>query len=480
MSVPATQSVDPLAIADQEQALYEVRKKIYPRAVHGIFARWRVACVILTQVVFYGLPWLTWNNRQAVLFDLGARKFHIFGLVFWPQDLIFLTGLLVISALSLFLFTAVAGRLWCGYACPQTVYTEMFMWIERKIEGDRTRRMQLDQARWGARKVALKAFKHAAWLAIALWTGFTFVGYFTPIRTLIDEVAAGSLSPWQTFWILFYAGATYGNAGYLREQVCKYMCPYARFQSVMFDSDTLTVTYDPIRGEPRGPRSRKVDRRAAGLGDCIDCTICVQVCPVGIDIRKGLQYECIGCAACIDGCDQVMDKMGYPRGLIRYTTENALLGKIPEKTTGFGKVTARLLRPRVVIYASVLFALMAAFAASLYVRVPLKVNVLRDRVTLVRDAGGGRIENVYRLQMGNAGEQPRRFVISATGVPGAEVVLDEASPVEIAAASTRMLPVRLRADAQGLSAGSHEVVFHVVASDDPQIAAHEKSTFFSR
>ena len=322
--------------------------------MHGIFARWRVAFVILTQVVFYGLPWLTWNDRQAVLFDLGARKFHIFGLVFWPQDLIFLTGLLVISALSLFLFTAVAGRLWCGYACPQTVYTEMFMWIERKIEGDRTRRMQLDQARWGTRKFALKAFKHAVWLAIALWTGFTFVGYFTPITTLIDEVATGSLSPWQTFWILFYAGATYGNAGYLREQVCKYMCPYARFQSVMFDSDTLIVTYDPLRGEPRGPRSRKVDHRAAGLGDCVDCTICVQVCPVGIDIRKGLQYECIGCAACIDGCDQVMDKMGYPRGLIRYSTENALLGKTSEKTTGFGKVTARLLRPRVVIYAAIL------------------------------------------------------------------------------------------------------------------------------
>ena len=480
MSVPAVPAVDPLAVADQEQALYEVRKKIYPRAVHGIFARWRVACVILTQVVFYGLPWLSWNGRQAVLFDLGARKFHILGLVFWPQDLIILTGLLVISALSLFLFTAVAGRLWCGYACPQTVYTEMFMWIERKIEGDRTRRMQLDQSRWGTRKLALKASKHAVWLAIALWTGFTFVGYFTPIQTLVQEVVTGSLNAWQTFWILFYAGATYGNAGYLREQVCKYMCPYARFQSVMFDSDTLIVTYDPLRGEPRGPRSRKLDHRAAGLGDCVDCTICVQVCPVGIDIRKGLQYECIGCAACIDGCDQVMDKMGYPRGLIRYSTENALLGKTSEKTTGFGKVTARLLRPRVVIYATILLALTAAFVASLYVRVPLKLNVLRDRATLVRDAGGGRIENVYRLQIGNAAEQPRRFVISATGVPAAEVVLDEPSPVEIAAESTRMLPVRLRTDAQGLSAGSHEVVFHVVASDDPQIAAHEKSTFFSR
>lgn len=474
------QAVDPTAIADQEQALYEVRKKIYPRAVRGVFARWRVALVILTQLVFYGLPWMSWNDRQAVLFDLGARKFYIFGLVFWPQDLIFLTALLIISALSLFLFTAVAGRLWCGYACPQTVYTEMFMWIERKIEGDRTRRMQLDNAPWSGRKLALKASKHGAWLAIALWTGFTFVGYFTPIHTLAVELVTLSLSAWQIFWILFYAGATYGNAGYLREQVCKYMCPYARFQSVMFDSDTLIVTYDPLRGEPRGPRSRKVDHRAAGLGDCVDCTICVQVCPVGIDIRKGLQYECIGCAACIDGCDQVMDKMGYPRGLIRYSTENALLGKTSEKTTAFGKVTARLLRPRVLIYTTILGALTVATAASLYLRVPLKLNVLRDRATLVRDVGGGRIENVYRLQISNTIEQPRRFAISVTGLADAEVVLDEAAPVEVAATSTRMLPVRLRVEPQGLSAGSHPIVFHVIASDDAGVAAHEKSIFFSR
>jgi cytochrome c oxidase accessory protein FixG len=481
-SYPVTplQAIDPAAIADQEQALFEVRRKIYPRAVRGVFARWRVTFVVLTQLVFYGLPWLTWNDRQAVLFDLGARKFYVFGLVFWPQDLIFLTALLVISALSLFLFTAVAGRLWCGYACPQTVYTEMFMWIERKIEGDRTRRMQLDQAPWSARKLALKGAKQAAWIAIAGWTGFTFVGYFTPIDTLARELATASLSPWEGFWILFYGGATYGNAGYLREQVCKYMCPYARFQSVMFDSDTLIVTYDPLRGEPRGPRSRKIDHRAAGLGDCVDCTICVQVCPVGIDIRKGLQYECTGCAACVDGCDQVMDKMGYPRGLIRYSTENALIGNSSEKTTAFGKVTARLLRPRVVIYAAILFALTAAFAASLYLRVPLKVNVLRDRGTLVRDAGHGRIENIYRLQIGNALERPRSFVISVTGLPDTEVMLDETMPVQVSAASTRMLPVRLRVDAQGLSAGSHEIQFHVAASDDPRVAAHEKSTFFSR
>jgi cytochrome c oxidase accessory protein FixG len=477
------QAIDSVGIADQEQALYEVRKKIYPRAVHGVFARWRVALVVLTQLVYYGLPWLTWNERQAVLFDLGARKFYIFGLVFWPQDLIFLTALLVISALSLFLFTAVAGRLWCGYACPQTVYTEMFMWIERKIEGDRTRRMQLDKAPWSARKLVLKSAKQAAWIAIAAWTGFTFVGYFTPIDTLAHKLVTASLGPWEGFWILFYGGATYGNAGYLREQVCKYMCPYARFQSVMFDSDTLIVTYDPLRGEPRGPRSRKIDYRAAGLGDCVDCTICVQVCPVGIDIRKGLQYECIGCAACIDGCDQVMDKMGYPRGLIRYSTENALTGKASERTTAFGKVVAGLLRPRILIYTAILASVTMAFVASLYLRVPLKVSVQRDRGTLVRDAGDGRIENVYRLQITNAVERPRSFAITATGLPDLEVVLDPTDaghPIEVAATSTRTLPLRLRAEPRGVSAGSHEIRFHVAADDDPAVVTHEKSVFFAR
>jgi cytochrome c oxidase accessory protein FixG len=481
--VTPLQAIDAVSNADQEQALYEVRKKIYPRAVHGVFARWRVALVVLTQLVYYGLPWLTWNDRQAVLFDLGARKFYIFGLVFWPQDLIFLTALLVISALSLFLFTAVAGRLWCGYACPQTVYTEMFMWIERKIEGDRTRRMQLDKAPWSARKLALKGAKQAAWIAIAAWTGFTFVGYFAPIDTLAHKLVTMSLNPWEAFWILFYGGTTYGNAGYLREQVCKYMCPYARFQSVMFDSDTLIVTYDPLRGEPRGPRSRKIDYRAAGLGDCVDCTICVQVCPVGIDIRKGLQYECIGCAACIDGCDQVMDKMGYPRGLIRYSTENALTGKASEQTTAFGKVVAQLLRPRIVIYTAILASVTVGFVASLYLRVPLKVSVQRDRGTLVRDAGDGRIENVYRLQITNAVERPRSFAISATGLPDLEVVLDPTDArqaIEVAATSTRTLPLRLRAEPRSVPAGSHDIRFHVTADDDPDVVTHEKSVFFSR
>jgi cytochrome c oxidase accessory protein FixG len=370
-----------------EQALYAVRKKIYPRTVHGRFDRWRWGLVWLTQLVFYGLPWLGWNDRQAVLFDLAARKFYIFGFVFWPQDFIYLTALLIIAALTLFLVTAVGGRLWCGYACPQTVYTEIFMWIERKIEGGRAQRMLLDEAPMSARKLAIKAAKHGAWIAVALWTGFTFVGYFMPITALLGEVASLATGPWETFWILFYGFATYGNAGWMREQVCKYMCPYARFQSAMFDRDTMIVTYDAARGEPRGPRSRKIARGAAALGDCVNCGLCVQVCPTGIDIRDGLQYECIGCAACIDACDQVMGKFNYPAGLIRYSTENALA-----QGWSFHQMVRRVLRTRTLIYGAILFGVMAVLAGALYLRVPLKVDIVRDRASLAREVEGGRIE----------------------------------------------------------------------------------------
>jgi cytochrome c oxidase accessory protein FixG len=459
--------------SEVEQALYEVRKRIYPRAVHGWFAGWRWTFIFLTQLVFYGLAWLPWNERQAVLFDLAARKFYIFGFVFWPQDFIYLTALLIISALALFLFTAVGGRLWCGYACPQTVYTEMFMWIERKIEGDRSARMRLDAAPWSASKVARKAAKHGAWIALAAWTGFTFVGYFTPIRELAREVGQLALGPWETFWIAFYGFATYGNAGWMREQVCKYMCPYARFQGVMFDRDTMIVTYDAARGEPRGGRAKSVDRVAKGLGDCIDCTLCVQVCPTGIDIRNGLQYECIGCAACIDACDQVMDKMSYPRGLIRYSTSNALA-----HGWTFRQMVRRALRPRVLVYAAILGVIIVATIGSLYLRVPLKVDVLRDRASLMREVEGGELENVYRLQLMNTQEMPHRYRIGASGLPGLRVASD--SEIEVGPASTRQVPVRLRAPGGALTPGSHKITIEVHALDDAAIVAREKSVFLVR
>ena len=454
-----------------ETALYEVRKKIHPRAVHGWFAGWRWALVWATQIIFYGGPWLTWNDRQAVLFDLAARKFFIFGLVLWPQDVIYLSVLLVVSALSLFLFTAVAGRLWCGYACPQTVYTEIFMWIERRIEGERLARMRLDEAPWSARKLALRSAKHGAWVVLALWTGFTFVGYFTPITELAREVMTISLGPWETFWCFFYGFATYGNAGFMREQVCKYMCPYARFQSAMFDRDTLVITYDAARGEPRGSRSRSADYRSAGLGDCVDCGICVQVCPTGIDIRNGLQYECIGCAACVDGCNQVMEKMGYPLGLIRYSTEHAL-----KRGLSGSQIVRRVFRPRVAIYAAILLAVTGALLGALYLRMPLKVDVIRDRATLTRETADGWVENVYRLQVMNTTERPHRYRVSVSGMDGLRIVARQ--PVEIPAVSTVAVPVTLRADPSRVGPGSHPVTFQIADIERPEVAVRENSRFY--
>ena len=463
---------------DQEQALYEVRKKIYPRAVSGWFAKWRWALVFLTQMVFYVSPWLSWNGRQAVLFDLAARKFYIFGIVFWPQDFIYLTILLLISAYSLFLFTAVAGRLWCGYACPQTVYTEIFLWIERVIEGDRVAQMRLDNGGLSMRKVALKSAKHAAWIALSLWTGFTFVGYFTAIGDLGHEVITWTLGPWEMFWLIFYGFATYGNAGWMREQVCKYMCPYARFQGVMFDRDTLVVAYDEPRGEPRGSRSKKADPKALGIGDCVDCEICVQVCPTGIDIRQGQQYECIGCTACIDGCNQVMDKMGYAPGLIRYASLNGVSQQL-----GWKEMIRRVFRPRILVYTAVLWTIIIAAGVSLYLRVPVKVDVIRDRNALSRELAGGLIENVYRLQIMNTQERPRKLVITASGIEDLKVG-GVTLPIEIGPTSTQMFTLNLRASAANAQKGSNRIEFHIMpmdASDNnspDDFSLHEKSIFF--
>jgi cytochrome c oxidase accessory protein FixG len=438
--------VKPIDAPLQEISLFEVRQKVYPRAVHGWFAAWRWALVWATQLLFYGGAWLTWNERQAVLFDIVHRKFYLFGLVFWPQDIIYLTVLLVLGALSLFLFTAVAGRLWCGYACPQTVYTEIFLWIERKVEGDRNARMRLDRSAVSAEKLARKGAKHFLWIALSLWTGLTFVGYFTPIRELLTS----SPGPWEAFWVLFYGFATYGNAGWMREQVCKYMCPYARFQSAMFDKDTLIITYDAQRGEPRG--------KGQGKGDCVDCGICVQVCPTGIDIRNGLQYECIGCAACIDGCDQVMDKVERPRGLIRYSK-------------------GRIVRPRVIVYSLILLLIAAGAAVSLYLRTPLKVDVIRDRAALAREVEGGLIENVYRLQIMNTAEEARAYEIRASGLPG--ILVWGESVTGVPAATSRMVPVRVRIDA-GPAAGSYPIEFSVTALGVDGVEVREPAVFIVR
>jgi cytochrome c oxidase accessory protein FixG len=417
---------------DVSQPLYLKQEKVYPREIVGRFARLRTLCVWMLLGVFYLLPWLQWGSRQAVLFDLPERKFFILGLVFWPQDFIFLTWLLIIAALALFFFTAVGGRLWCGYACPQTVWTETFLWMERLTEGDRAARMRLDRAPWSARKLGRKSLKQLLWVTFALWTGFTFVGFFTPIRTLAGEVSTGALGGWEIFWILFYGFATYGNAGYLREQVCKYMCPYARFQGAMFDRDTLVITYDAERGEPRGARRRGAAPAPRPRGDCVDCTWCVQVCPTGIDIRKGLQIECIACAACIDACDTVMDKVGSPRGLIRYTTQSALEHQ-----------RTRVMRPRVLVYGALLGALIAGFAIALVLRSPVSLDVIRDRNSLYRLTDDGQVDNVYTVRILNKSEHARAFRLEARGASPL-TLLPENREYPVPAGAVYSVPVRVR------------------------------------
>jgi cytochrome c oxidase accessory protein FixG len=464
---------NPKSVEAEDEAmvsLYASRQKIYPRSVSGVFSNWRWATVWITQIVFYGLPWLQWNGRQAILFDLDARRFFIFDLVLYPQDFIYLTGLLVIAALSLFLFTAVAGRLWCGYACPQTVYTEIFLWIEKKVEGDRSARMRLDQSGLSAAKFGKKWLKHGLWILFSLWTGFTFAGYFAPIRDLASVTLAGALGPWQTFWVFFYGFATYGNAGFMREQVCKYMCPYARFQSAMFDKDTMIVTYDSQRGEPRGARSKKADPSALGLGSCVDCSLCVQVCPTGIDIRKGLQYECIGCGACADVCDEVMDKVGYPRGLVKYTTQNGMANGWTR-----GQMIRRGLRPRVLVYSAILMVITTAVMVSLYLRTPLKVDVIRDRGALARMVEQGRIENVFRLQIMNATEAKQHYVITVSGMPG--ITIASEAEIDVLPTEVRSAAIRVQIPPNAAEPGSHPIHFEIQSSGEDVARVVEKAAF---
>jgi len=452
------------------RSLYEPHQKIYPRNISGFYKNWRWVMIWITQLVFYGVPWLEWGQRQAVLLDISTHRFYIFGLVLYPQDLIYLVVILIIAALALFLFTAVAGRLWCGFACPQSVYTKIFLWIERQVEGDRASRLRLDASKLNTNKLSKKTIKHALWISFSAWTGFTFLGYFTPIRDLIHNIAQLSLSPWETFWICFYAFATYGNAGFLREQICKHMCPYARFQSAMFDNDTLIVTYDQERGEPRSGRSRKVDAKQTGLGDCIDCSFCVQVCPTGIDIRNGLQQECISCGLCVDACNSIMDKMEYPRGLIRFSTQNALTNHWSQE-----QVLKKILRPRVLIYTGLLVLMSAGLVYSLATRIPFKVDVIRDRGVMSRIAPGGKVENVYQLQITNASEHVETYDISVSGIEGLSLASD--SEFTVNAAESRMVAVSLQIADGSIKSGSHPVVFEIVAGDSKE-RLFEKSIFY--
>lgn len=460
--------VEPAKPEMQTVSLYEAQKKIHPRSVSGLFNNWRILFVVATQLVYFGLPWLQWNGRQAVLFDLVNRKFYLFGLTIWPQDFVYLAALLMCCAFGLFAWTTIAGRLWCGYSCPQTVYTEIMIWIEQLVEGDRNKRLKLDKEPMGLRKLRLRATSQGLMIAFSLLTGFTLVGYFTPMLDLVAALPSFDYGSWEIFWMFFYAGFTYLLAGHMREQVCKYMCPYARFQSAMFDEDTLIISYDEKRGEPRGARKKGQDN--ANLGDCINCGICVQVCPVGIDIRNGLQYECIGCAACIDACDEVMVKVGSPKGLIRYTTEAALEGKYPES-----EFWSRLKRPRVVLYLLLLLIIFGAAVTSLVMRKPFKVDILKDRASLVRETDDGWLENNYSVRIINVSETEQHFRITVEGLPDLKLVVDR-KDIVVKATENEQIDVRVQADPQYATKGSHKIYFRVESLPDGT-AIEEKSSF---
>lgn len=435
---------------------------IYVREIKGFFQRIRRSSNWLLMALYFGLPWLQWGHRPMVWFDLSAQEFHLFAATFYPQDFILLTWILMICAFGLFLITVVAGRVWCGYSCPQSVWTFLFIWFEHRLEGPRHRRIRRDTSPNTLDTLWRKGAKHTAWLLIALGTGITFVGYFTPVGGLVRELLSLDAHPWAVFWIGFFTLFTYLNAGWLRHQVCLHMCPYSRFQSAMFDSNTLIVSYDNDRGEPR--RNHRKDVEEAPAGDCIDCELCVQVCPTGIDIRDGLQYECIGCAACIDACDSVMARIDKPLGLIRYTNERALEGK---KT--------RFWRPQLLAYTAALLSMVVLMVGFLNARVPINVEVARDRQTLFEETVEGRIINYYNVTLRNQDSQQHRYALSATGLPG--LSLQGVDTLELAANETRSLRLALNAGEEALTQPSHAVELHIIALDDPSITYTNETRF---
>lgn len=438
------------------------RQHIYVRAAQGVYQSLRSRMNWIMMLSFMLLPWLHLDGRQAVFLDFSNRQFHLFGLTIWPQDLMLLAFVFIIAAFALFFFTTFLGRVWCGYWCPQTVWTFLFIWFEEKLEGPRNKRMRMDQLPWDFNKTWRKTAKHLCWLAVSLITALTFVAYFWGSHQAFFGFFTGDLSFWPYFWTCFFTLATYGNAGWMREVVCLHMCPYARFQSVMFDQDTFTVSYDAARGESRGPRPRKKDPKELGLGDCIDCDLCVQVCPTGIDIRDGLQYECINCGACVDVCDQTMDRMGYDKGLISYTTERQLKG---------GKT--HIMRPKLLGYGVILLIMMSALVGTVVTREPLKLDVIRDRNMLSRLNDFGLMENVYTLKVLNKSQTTRDYQLSVQGVDGFEWKGE--TQVTVASGEVFSVPVSLAIDPYLLSQPITE--FEFVLTDDEGRQVTQESRF---
>ncbi|MGR5363929.1 cytochrome c oxidase accessory protein CcoG [Vibrio barjaei] len=439
--------------------------RIYVRESKGTFQKLRRYGGWFLLLLFALVPWIPYGERQAVLLDIGNQQFNFFGTTLYPQDLTLLALLFMVAAFGLFFITTFLGRVWCGYLCPQTVWTFMYIWFEEKLEGSANKRRKQDSGKLSPNLIMRKGLKHVAWLAIALATGFTFTGYFVPIGALVSDFFTFNASFWPVFWVLFFAGCTYANAGWMRSIMCIHMCPYARFQSAMFDKDTFIVGYNSQRGETRGPRSRKADPKKLGLGDCIDCDLCVQVCPTGIDIRDGLQYECINCGACIDACDKTMDRMGYEKGLISYTTEHRLSGK-----------HTKVMRPKLLGYGSVLLVMIALFFVQISAVDPAGLSVLRDRNQLFRVNSDGLVENTYTLKVINKTQQEQQYTLSVSGLENATWYGRQTISVE--PGEVFNLPISLGADPEQLSSPVSTIQF--ILSDSNDFSTEVESRFIKK
>lgn len=464
MSAPSSNK-----IPVQQIDLDATKNRIHPRFVTGFYQNIRVISMYAFLALFLILPWLRYNGRQAIWFDVPSQHYYIFSMTFLTQDFYFIAGFALIAAFTLFMVTVYAGRVWCGYACPQTIWTHMFQYVEKLVIGDRNKRIKFDKEPMSPTKAFKRSLIYLIWFVFSMITATTFVSYVSGTEALYSNWQMIGFIPfpdWSTWiWvsIFIFAFSTYVNAGYMREQMCVQICPYGRFQSVMFDKDTLIVSYDYERGEPRG--ARKKGTNPEELGDCIECLMCVQVCPTGIDIRDGLQVACIQCAACVDACNDVMDKVGYPRGLIRYTTERQLVEN--EKS--------RLFRPRFFAYLALLTVLCSGLVYALTDRVPLEIDIRRDRNQLSSVNAQGMIENSYIVKLTNKTQDPHTYKITLAPQKGLSLEL-RFNDVPLEAGESFDMPVSIYGDTEVIEAKQTPVTLQV-ASEDGKYKVTKQNTF---
>jgi cytochrome c oxidase accessory protein FixG len=444
---------------------YKSQTSVYVREQKGFYQKIRRHLNWLLMFIFIAMPFVQFNDQQAILLDVVKQEFRIFNLTFWPQDFILLAGIFMVAAFALFFITTWLGRVWCGYVCPQTVWTLAYVWVEHRIEGTRNKRMALDKAPWTLNKAYKKVLKHIIWQLMSLFTATTFISYFIPVSELYSTMLTFDWSGAVTFWVLFFAAATYANAGWMREHVCIHLCPYSRFQSAMFDKNTLLVAYDAERGENRAPRKRKDDPKALGLGDCVDCNLCVDVCPAGIDIRNGIQYECINCGLCIDACDQTMEKFNYAKGLISYTSEQKLAGK---ETNRFNL--------KLVSYGVLCVLFVVLLGIWMNNRVPLEANIIRDRTELYRVNFEGVVENTYTLKILNKTQSPLHFDIKIDGLTDTTLPLPK--NVLIQAGIMQEIPITLAIDGYELEKKITQFNFIIQSVEQPDILVQKNTVFF--